>query len=157
MSTPPLALHLAQQLLAELSAPYQVPPQPTESPTKFVSPQDIADFMAPRMDQLEQEELWVILVNTRNTLIGTEMLYRGTLNSAHVRTAEVFRLAVRTNAAAIVVVHNHPSGDPTPSEPDINVTRLLVLAAKTLDIQLLDHIIVAPPGRWYSLKEHGHV
>jgi DNA repair protein RadC len=82
------------------------------------------------------------------------MLYRGTTNSAPIRVAEVFRDAVRTNAVGIVVAHNHPSGDPSPSPEDIRVTRDIRSAGALLDIELLDHIVVGD-NRWISLKLRG--
>ena len=104
------------------------------------------------MSALEQEELRVILLDTRNRVLGTVKIYRGSLNSSQVRVGELFRNAVRRNSASIIVVHNHPSGDPTPSPDDIALTRAVVEAGRLLDIEVLDHLVIGRKG-WISLKE----
>ena len=118
------------------------------------SPQDAANLLQGEMALLEQEHLRVVLLNTRNQVLAIPEVYRGNVHSAVIRGAEVFREAVRSNAPAIIVVHNHPSGDPTPSEEDVRVTKQLVEAGKLLDIELLDHLVVAQSG-FISLKEKG--
>ncbi len=118
------------------------------------SPADAAALLSYEMSGLEQEHLRVILLDTRNHVLEIREVYRGSVNSAQVRIAEVFRDAVRRNATAIVVAHNHPSGDPTPSPEDIALTRALVQAGKLLDILVLDHLIIGK-GRFVSLKERG--
>ena len=99
-------------------------------------------------------ELWILLLNTKNLITHEVMLYRGTLDSIHVRPAEVFKEAIRVNAASILLAHNHPSGDPTPSDHDVRLTEILYKIALLLDIDLLDHIVLGN-GIWFSLKEHG--
>lgn len=96
------------------------------------------------------------LLNTKNHVINNwrHSLYKGSLNSSVVRVAEVFREAIRCNAAAIIVAHNHPSGDPTPSPEDIRVTRDIRQAGTLLDIELLDHVIIGAQ-RYVSMKERG--
>jgi len=95
-------------------------------------------------------------LNTRNRLIEIDKLYRGSTNSSQVRVGEVFKAAIRRNATSIVVAHCHPSGDPTPSPDDVAVTRAIVQAGKTLDIELEDHIVCGRnPARFVSLKERG--
>jgi len=106
------------------------------------------------MSLLQQEHLRVVLLDTRNHVLATPTVYIGNLSMTMVRTCEVFREAIRQNAAAIIVVHNHPSGDPTPSPDDISVTRCIVNAGKTLDIGVLDHLIIGRQ-RYVSLKERG--
>jgi DNA repair protein RadC len=106
------------------------------------------------MSALEQEELWVLLLDTRNRVLNQVTVYRGSVNNSQVRVGELFKAAIRTNAASIIVIHNHPSGDPTPSPEDVNVTRAIVTAGKLLDIEVLDHLIVGQ-GKWVSLKERG--
>jgi DNA repair protein RadC len=122
------------------------------------SPADAATHLLQEVYQpfeaFEQEELCVLLLNTKNRLTHEVMLYRGTTNSALVRVAEVFREAVRHNAVAIVVAHNHPSGDPEPSPEDIRITSDIRKSGELLEIQLLDHIVVGRE-RWVSLKERG--
>jgi DNA repair protein RadC len=96
----------------------------------------------------------VLLCDTRNRLIRVVEVYKGSLNAASVRIGEVFRDAVRANAASLVVVHNHPSGDPTPSPEDVALTRAMVEAGKLLDVEVLDHLIVGQ-GQFVSLKARG--
>ena len=126
---------------------------PEERPA-INSPADAAALVQYEMSALEQEELRVILLNTRNRVIKIEMIYRGSLNSSQVRVGELFKDAIRRNAAAVIVVHNHPSGDPTPSPDDVAITRAMVEAGRLLDIQVLDHLVIGS-GRFVSLKERG--
>ena len=93
-------------------------------------------------------------MDTRNRMLGDETLYVGTLNASHIRIGEVFRDAIKRNCAAIIVAHNHPSGDPTPSPEDVEVTRQLIEAGKMLDIEVLDHLIIGQQ-RFVSLRERG--
>lgn len=118
------------------------------------SPGDAAAILQHPMSALEQEELWVILLDTRNRVMRTESIYKGSLNSSQVRVGELFKSAVRRNAAAVIVAHNHPSGDPTPSPDDIAVTRAIVQGGKMLDIEVLDHLVIGR-GSYVSLKERG--
>ena len=126
---------------------------PDDRPT-ISSPADAAALVQYEMSALEQEELRVILLNTRNRVQKIEKVYRGSLNSSQVRVGEIFKGAIRRNVAAIIVVHNHPSGDPTPSPDDVAITRAMVEAGQLLDIQVLDHLVVGQ-GRYVSLKERG--
>jgi DNA repair protein RadC len=118
------------------------------------SPADAADLMMGDMSVLEQEELRVMLLNTRNHVLGVTTVYRGNVDSAIVRTGEVFREAIRRNASAVIIFHAHPSGDPEPSEADISTTQQIVQAGKLLDVQTVDHIIIGG-GRYVSLRERG--
>jgi len=120
------------------------------------SPHDIAGLVMAEMRALDQEHLRVLLLNTKNQVVAAHDVYRGSLNTAVVRVGEIFREAVRQNAAAVAVVHNHPSGDPTPSPQDVELTREVVAAGTLLDISVLDHVIIGmgEPG-WVSLKERG--
>ncbi|GIV63784.1 MAG: UPF0758 protein [Bellilinea sp.] len=118
------------------------------------SPGDAADLVMYDMAGLVQENLWVILTDTRNRVMSIERLYQGSLNASTVRVAELFRAAIIRNAASILVVHNHPSGDPTPSPEDVALTRAVVQAGRLLDIQVLDHLVIGR-GRYVSLKERG--
>jgi DNA repair protein RadC len=118
------------------------------------SPADVGERMQPAMRHLEHEELRVLLLNTKNVVLAALPLYRGNLAGSSVRVGEVFRDAVRRQAAAIVVVHNHPSGDPSPSSDDLRITAELSEAGRLLDIELLDHVVVAADG-WVSLRAMG--
>lgn len=118
------------------------------------SPVDVANLLMLEMSLLEQEQLRVVLLDTKNFVIKVHTVYSGSLNSAVVRVGEVFREPIRSNSAAIAVVHNHPSGDPTPSPEDVRVTEMIVEAGALLDIDVLDHLIIGR-NRFVSLKERG--
>jgi len=118
------------------------------------SPSDVAQLLMSEMAHLQQEHFQVLYLDTRNRLLGSETVYVGSLNASHIRVAEVFRDAVKRNCAAIIVAHNHPSGDPTPSPEDVEVTRQLVAAGNLLDIEVLDHLIIGQQ-RFVSLRERG--
>jgi DNA repair protein RadC len=118
------------------------------------SPADAAALVQNEMSLLEQEYLRVILLSQRNTVLDIVEIYHGSVNAAQIRIAEVFKPAIRRIAPSIIVVHNHPSGDPTPSPDDVAVTRAMVQAGKLLDIQVLDHLVIGS-GRFVSLKERG--
>lgn len=126
---------------------------PKERP-RITSPADAANLLMSEMMFLEKEHLRLILLDTRNGVIGTPTVYVGSLNSSVIRLAELFRAAIKENAAAFIVVHNHPSGDPSPSPEDIRVTRQLVQLGNMLDINVLDHVIIGRQ-RFVSLKERG--
>jgi DNA repair protein RadC len=115
---------------------------PDERP-RISTPEDALRLVGPEMGALDVEQLRVILVDTKHRVLGTKTVYQGTANQAQVRVAEVFRDAIRHNATGIVVVHNHPSGDSTPSAADISLTAELDQAGRLLGIDLLDHLIVS--------------
>lgn len=116
------------------------------------SPADVASLLQMDMGLLEQEHLKVVLLNTKNHVLGIREVYRGSVNTSQIRTAEVFRDAVKENCPAVVVAHNHPSGDPTPSPEDIRVTRDLIAAGNILDIEILDHLVIGR-NRYVSLRQ----
>ncbi len=116
------------------------------------SPEDIARLLQAEMELLQQEELRLLVLDTKHHVLAAPTLYRGSVNSAPARVAEVFREAVRQNAAAIAVAHNHPSGDPAPSSDDVAFTAALVEAGALLDIDVLDHVVFGH-GRYVSLRE----
>jgi len=118
------------------------------------SPSDVAQLLMAEMAHLEQENFQVLYLDTRNRLLGSDTVYVGTLNASHIRVAEVFRDAVKRNCAAVIVAHNHPSGDPSPSPEDVEVTRQLIAAGQLLSIELLDHLIIGQQ-RFVSLRERG--
>lgn len=117
-------------------------------------PGDVANLLMVEMMMMDHEELRVVLLDTKNNVIGVTLVYSGSVNTAVVRIAEVFREAVRRNVPSIIVCHNHPSGDPTPSPEDVRVTEMLVEAGKLLDIAVLDHVVIGR-NRYVSLKERG--
>ncbi len=118
------------------------------------SPDDAAALLLYEMRALEQEHLRVLLLDTRNHVLKIHDVVRGSVNSAQVRIAEIFREAVRINATAVILAHNHPSGDPTPSAEDIALTRQAQEAGKLLDIAVLDHLIIGD-NTYTSLKARG--
>jgi DNA repair protein RadC len=118
------------------------------------SPRDVGERLVPLMGYLEREELRVVLLNTRNVVLRLVTVYQGNVSSSLVRIAELFRDAVRLNASGLILVHNHPSGDPTPSPDDLRLTAEALAAGRLLDIQLLDHLIVAGDG-FVSLRDRG--
>ncbi len=121
---------------------------------RISSPDDAAALLLYEMSALPQEHLRVLLLDTRNQVIKIHDVVRGSVNAAQVRIAEIFRQAVLTNATAIILAHNHPSGDPTPSADDIALTRQAQEAGRLLDIQVLDHLIIGD-NRFVSLKARG--
>ena len=126
--------------------------EPREERPVINSPADAAALVQHEMSLLEQEYLKVIVLNTRNHVLDIVEITHGSVNSSQVRIAEVLRPAVERNAPAIIVVHNHPSSDPTPSPDDIKITQTIREAGKLMDIDLLDHIIIAK-DQYTSLKE----
>lgn len=118
------------------------------------SPGDVANLLMAEMGLLEQEHLRTVLLDTKNHVQRVSTVYVGSLNAAVVRVGEVFREAIRANSASIIVVHNHPSGDPTPSPEDVRVTEMIVQAGHLLDIEVLDHLVIGH-NRYVSLKERG--
>jgi DNA repair protein RadC len=117
-----------------------------------LNPADIARLLQAEMELLQQEELRLLTLDTKHQLISSTMLYRGSLNSAPARVAEVFREAVRQNAAEIAVAHNHPSGDPAPSADDIRFTEAIVEAGALIEVDVLDHLVFGH-GRYVSMRE----
>lgn len=118
------------------------------------SPSDVAQLLMAEMAHLEQESFRVLYLDTRNRLLGSDTLYVGSLNASQIRVGEVFRDAIKRNCAAIIVAHNHPSGDPSPSPEDVEVTRQLTAAGELLSIEILDHLIIGQQ-RFVSLRERG--
>jgi DNA repair protein RadC len=125
-----------------------------ESRLRITSPDDVANLVSVEMAALDQEQLRVVLLDTKHQVLAIKTIYQGSVNQAQVRVAEVFRDAVRQNAVAIIVIHNHPSGDPTPSSADVTLTIELVKAGKVLDVEVLDHLIIGH-GRHVSLRRLG--
>lgn len=118
------------------------------------SPSDVGQLMQLEMGHLDQEQLRAICLDTKNRVQKIQTVYVGSVNAALIRVGEVFKEAIRLNSAALIVCHNHPSGDPTPSPEDILVTRQIVDAGKLLDVEVLDHLVIGH-GRFVSLRERG--
>lgn len=126
--------------------------QPNERP--LVNKAEDAARLVLDMAHLQQEHVRVILLDTARRVIAIPTVYIGTLNASVLRVSEIYREAITRNSPAIILAHNHPSGDPTPSPEDVELTRSLIAAGKLLDITLLDHIIIGQRG-WTSFKESG--
>jgi DNA repair protein RadC len=118
------------------------------------SPRDLADRLVLQMGRLEREELRVVILNTKNVVLRVAPAYAGSVNAAQVRVGELFRDAVRLDAAGVILVHNHPSGDPTPSPDDLHLTAEAIAAGRLLDIDVLDHLVVGHDA-WVSLRDRG--
>lgn len=142
----------AAEVMAAMELGKRIASLPSDARARISSSADVAHLLMPEMMWLSKESLRVLLLNTRNYVMGVREVYNGTVNSADVRVSEVFRDAVRENCKSVIVVHNHPSGDPTPSREDVQVTSKLLEAGKLLDIELLDHVVLARDG-YVSLKE----
>lgn len=117
-------------------------------------PEDVRNLLMEEMRYLDKEYFKTILLNIKNQVIHVEDVSVGSLNSSIVHPREIFKIAIRRSSAALILVHNHPSGDPTPSGEDVEITRRLVESGKLLGIDVLDHIIIGD-GRYTSLKEKG--
>ena len=152
-------LHLVREnlrLLAELAATSEVALlDATKDGRPIRSPADIAAYLGPELGDLAQEQLRVVCLDTKNRVLATALVYQGGLNATVIRLADCFREAVRLGAAAIVLVHNHPSGDPTPSPEDIHLTAEAGRVGDLLGIDVLDHIVIAGSNH-LSLRQQGH-
>ena len=149
-----LGLAKAAQIKAALELGKRLMVASPEERPQVKSPTDVANLLMMEMGFLEQEHLRIVLLDTKNHVLGMPTIYVGSLNTSVMRVGELFREAVRSNCAAVIVVHNHPSGDPTPSPEDVNITRQIVEAGKLLDVEVLDHLIIGQQ-RYVSLKERG--
>lgn len=120
----------------------------------ITTPEDAIALVGYDLKGKEQEELWVVLLNTRNRIIGKDRLYKGSLNSSSVRIGEVFKMAIRNNAKSVILFHNHPSGDAQESPEDVNLTKSVIEAGKLMDVDVLDHIIIAGAEHVSIRKNH---
>ena len=138
------ALELGKRLVAA---------QPEERPV-IRSADDVARLLQGEMGLLDQEHMRVLLLNTRNQVLAANDVYRGNVHTAVVRIGELFREALRHNAPAIILAHNHPSGDPQPSPDDVAMTKQAIEAGELLDVEVLDHVVIAHGG-FVSMKQQG--
>jgi DNA repair protein RadC len=138
------AFELGRRLLADWPA----------SSWTIRSPRDVADRLILQMGRLEREELRIVVLNTKNVVLRVVTVYQGNVASSLVRVGELFRDAVRLNGSSLIMVHNHPSGDPTPSPDDLHLTAEALAAGRLLDIQLLDHLIIGHDA-YVSLRDRG--
>lgn len=151
----------AVQLVAVMEVARRVIGQPGHEAPLLGTPAAICDHLRPIAAGLQVEKFWVLCLNRKNRLLKRVEISSGSATAALAHPREVFRAAIRESAVAVVCAHNHPSGDPAPSAPDLHVTRLLREAAKAVDIELLDHVIVGrvgadPTGHgYYSFRQAG--
>ncbi len=127
-----------------------------EAKPKISSPEDVYRRIYPRMREQKKENFIELCLDTKNQIIREETISIGSLNANIVHPREVFKTALSVSAAHIIVAHNHPSGDPTPSREDIEITKKLMEAGKIIGIDVLDHVIIGD-GRHFSMKEAGHI
>ncbi len=150
-------LHKGRLALAEFVALYESRrARQLQDALQIRQPKDAYDFLRFEMEGLEQEQMRVLNLNTKNKIMSAAMIYQGSLHTTVVRIAEILRPAILENANGIVIAHNHPSGDSSPSPEDVALTRQIVQAGKLLDIEILDHLVIGrgKPG-FVSLKERG--
>jgi DNA repair protein RadC len=145
------------RLRAALELGLRAATQPPEQRPQIRSVADAAELLIPQMCRLEQEQFKLILLDTRMYVIDVVTLYVGSVNQQVIRVAEVFREAIRRNATALVLAHNHPSGDVSPSPEDVSTTRAIINAGHLLDVEIVDHLIISGRGQhaYVSLKERG--
>jgi DNA repair protein RadC len=144
----------AAQVLAALELGRRSLARPPPERRQMASPRDVAAFLLPEFGARPVEQFGVVLLDTRHRVLRTVVLSVGGLDSTAVQARDVFRHAAAGSAAAVVVFHNHPSGDPRPSEDDIRLTSRLVAAGELMGIPVLDHVVLGD-GRYWSCKEMG--
>ncbi|TGA99483.1 JAB domain-containing protein [Sporolactobacillus shoreae] len=144
----------AVQLLASFEVGKRMIRYQRDSQYTVGSPEDGANYVMEEMRSLQQEHFVVLFLNTKNQVLHKSTIFIGSLNSSIVHPREVFKEAVRRSAAAMICFHNHPSGDPTPSREDIDVTKRLVACGKMLGVDILDHIVIGD-RKFTSLKQKG--
>ncbi|MBI5231941.1 MAG: DNA repair protein RadC [Coriobacteriales bacterium] len=136
--------------LSRRASAWRSAPRPVVS-----TPEDVVELCADQLRGLDREHFWALALNTKNQLLRIVEVSVGSLNASIVHPRELFKDAVKVSAASIVVVHNHPSGDPTPSGADVQLTRRLVKAGDVLGIELLDHVVIGDGGAHSSLRDLG--
>jgi len=151
-------LHLVREnlrLLAQLTSTYEVGESNGDpAGPRLQSPAEVAAYLGTELSNLAQEQVRVVLLDSKNRVIGTSLLYQGGVNATVIRPADCFREAVRLGAPALILMHNHPSGDPTPSPEDVRLTTEVAKAGDLLGIDVLDHVVVGKQG-YVSLREQG--
>ncbi|MFH5882564.1 MAG: RadC family protein [Candidatus Izemoplasmataceae bacterium] len=143
----------AIQLLAALELGKRLQEESFNHSIALTNPKYVFDYLKTDLEMLNQEMFYALYLDIKGKLIKKQLLFMGSLSSAIVHPREVFKHAVTLSAASIIIVHNHPSGDPTPSNSDIKITKMMVENGKVMDIEVVDHIIIGK-GRYYSFREH---
>src|SRR5690554_73685 len=149
-----MGLSKTVQLLAAFELGRRLHISELSQTSRVSSPGDVAELVMPRLRFLKQEHFLVIHLNTKNKILSEETISKGTLDSSLVHPREVFKTAVKNSSAALILVHNHPSGDPQPSNDDLNLTRRLKEAGEIMGIPILDHLIIGD-NKFISLREEG--
>jgi DNA repair protein RadC len=144
----------AARIIAALELGVRLGSGPRNELPQVRQPADAANLVMAEMSLLEQEHLRVLVLDTKNRVLASPTVYIGSVNTSVIRIGEMLRDAVRINAPAVIIIHNHPSGDPSPSPEDVAVTKQIVEAGKLLDIDVLDHLVIGN-GRFVSLRERG--
>lgn len=148
-------MNVLRRFVAEASRIYETNTRtPITDALQIHSPQDAYEFLRTEMENLDHEQMRTINLNTKQRILSSRLIYQGSVHTTVIRIGELFRYAIMDNATGIIVCHNHPSGDPTPSPEDAAVTREIVKAGQLLDIDVLDHIVIGK-GKFVSLKERG--
>lgn len=150
-----LELARAEAIIAIKDVSRRLALEKVEEKPQITCPGDAAAILIPDLAYAKQECFVILLLDAQKRLLSIEELYKGTLDGSQVRVGEAFREALRRNCAAIIVAHNHPSGDPTPSSEDLSLTRALIAAGKLLDVEVLDHLLIGDHQSWISLHEQG--
>lgn len=156
LAVPGIGQAKALQIAAAVELGRRIAAKPTDSKPQFQSADDVAMYVMDRMRYLKKEHFVTLLLDTKHRLIGEETASIGSLDASIVHPREIFRVAVRRSASAILCVHNHPSGDPSPSREDIAVTARLTEAGRILGIDVLDHIVIGD-ARFVSLRSMGYM
>jgi DNA repair protein RadC len=149
-----IGLAKASQIKAAVELGRRIALDPGEMRPVIRSPEDVASLLMEKMRFLDREHFQVMTLNTKNQVLGIKTAFIGSLNSSIVHPREIFKEAIKRSAAALILVHNHPSGDPSPSPEDLDVTRRLQEAGRLLGIEILDHVIIGD-RKFYSLKQQG--
>lgn len=149
-----LGIAKASQLRAMVELGKRLAASVGDSRPTIRSPQDAAEMLMPELRDLPQERFKAIYLNVKNEVLKTCTITVGGLSSSVITPRELFRQGISSNSASVIVAHNHPSGDPSPSPEDINVSKRLTEAGKMIGIEVLDHVIIGD-GRWISMKERG--
>ncbi|MEQ1843981.1 MAG: DNA repair protein RadC [Nitrospira sp.] len=132
------------------------PTSPYTTSQSFISPQHTFAYLKPILEDQDREHMYGVFLDTKHRIIGMHHIAMGSMNQAIIHPREVFKCAILLNAAALVIAHNHPSGDPTPSAEDRLLTKRLADAGEILGITLLDHLVIGD-NRFYSFADHGRL
>lgn len=142
----------AARLVAAVEIGRRLNQQKVEKQFSVTRGREVFEYIRLEAESLEREHFWILTLNSRNQITGKDLVSMGSLDAAIVHPREIFKCCIKKSAAAIILVHNHPSGDPDPSDDDMDITRRLVDAGKLLGIHVLDHVVVAR-GKYFSMRE----